>query len=269
MNKNCTYLLLPTDKESNLLIVTTDNMAYRGRIMGALELHDSPFKESENFKPHHIYILSDDAIQEEQWMIDGTGKLRQSQRDLSQEEVKESMCRKVIATSNPELHWKSIKDGGTCKTFDIPIISQSDIEYIISLYDGKDKEVDVEKLSEKSYKNELRYKKMNSRYPYKIGYGNGYNQCLQDNDDKKFTLEDMINCYNQAKFDGNAMAIILHKEYKTYKSFEEYIKSFTKEQPKSNIVMVEYENDYDGYSGNQRFPNQKPKLKDGNIVIVK
>lgn len=266
MNKPSTYILLPTDKASPIWITTTDGKAHLGKSeesrLGVIS--------------QHIYILSNDEIKEGDWFLDTiTNKFYEDAGGNNRTGLKEGVHKKIIATTNPELHkqyadptikrWV-VKDG-------IPSISQSDIEYIISLYNGKGKEIDVEGLAEKMIRQHPDWIQ-EGLSEYQNGRLNGiiagYNRCLSDNADKKFTLDDII----------QAMYYARNLDFKKYVSFEEaeetikiwangFLESFTK-KPKRDTVMVEYEKVEWSMSINPTLVGLfQPKFKDGCIIIVR
>lgn len=134
------------------------------------------------------------------------------------------------------------------------------------MYNGKGKEVDVKKLAEK-YDNE-NYDIPDNKRVSKESYEDGYNQCLSDNADKKFTLEN-INKAIQYGVDWIRKGIRNEKDDRSFEEVKsDFIKSITKEQPKSDTVMVEYDENV-GIGGNGIDFYSRPKLKDGNICIVR
>lgn len=244
MNKDCPFVFLPTDKESNIYSDQNGKMNYvpDGEVV-FLGTH-SRFQ--------HLYILSDDEIKKSNWFYSSAG----FEKPLIEQAVVNlpatQHIKKIIVTTNPELDWKSLND--------VYKISQSNIEYLISLYNGKEK-IDIKKLGEKS-------SLKNNYTPIVIegeifieGYGNGYKQCLQDNADKKFTLEDIkkiIEIFETGWVN------------KLNPDLDKVIESMTKEQPKRDTVTVEYEKvEWSMNISPTLVGTIQPKLKDGNIIIVR
>lgn len=131
----------------------------------------------------------------------------------------------------------------------------------ISLYNGKGKGVDVEKLL-------LDIKNHASEYGLPQQLYSRIEQALQDNADKKFTLDELEWAVGRAREKGTT-------EFYKY-NLKEIIQYFTKEQPKRDTVMVEYEeynpafkNEQDGLYYDGMTAYIKPKLKDGCIVILR
>ena len=126
--------------------------------------------------------------------------------------------------------------------------------------------VDVEKLAEVRYPNEVGYAVSDSNF--RIGelqdaYQDGFNKAMKLNKDKVFTLEDIMNCWNKAlKFQE-------HKE-----TLGEYIQSL--QQPTEIEVEIEMEvvpdfyprPDEDGsvFTSNKK---EQPKLDSEGCLILK
>lgn len=262
MNKPSQFVFIPTEKASEIFLHKGGDMCF----------NKTGVRDKNEFAiPQHIYILSDDEIKERDWYyhpINGATKWGTRIEDLA------SFCKKIIASTNPELN--SRIDGGSFEEFQsksyMPSISQSDIEYIIGVYNRRGK-IDVEKLAfDYAYQyNDCEVQRMDDRQG---GFEEGYNQCLQDNADKKFTFEDMRNLAN------SVAEFVSHNEPDEFdkwieKKLERYSK--VKEQPKSDTVIVEYKErveedttkDYIVGKGQPCITWHEPKLKDGNIVIVR
>lgn len=350
MNKQLQYILLPTDKASKLHINNTNKELFYSVLFA---------DKCSLSQPQHLYILSDDEIVLSSnnigYFIRSHSMTNNS--DLIQNPlfISNYKYKKIIATTNPELLGKPFIDssnypnGEPIGIYGIPSIFQSDIEYIISLHnwkgkeemewypsaitssgtdigeEGKDwewkqrikpKEVDVEKLAEDFCSNNG--VKGGGIVFNAVKYG--YNQALQSNANKKFSLEDMKAIAIEiadwkdgyvGKSDGRNLdafvkefiqsltkqtpnaerysledmrkAIRKAKEHNLVENLlppviifelgeDEIIQSITKEQPKSDTVMVEYE----GYNfrnadstGKNVICDYRPKLKDGCIVIVR
>ena len=99
-------------------------------------------------------------------------------------------------------------------------------------------------------------------------FSEGYNKSLEDNADKKFTFADLKKTYIQGGFDSNAMARVLHKEIKAYKSFEEYYKSITQEKTEWG-VEVEIDESKEDFLGQPCVGTGKPLITNGYINILK
>lgn len=154
-------VMLPTEKESNLLLVVTDLMEYKDRKKGALEFHDSPHKQDTYFQPQHLYILSDDEIKVGDWcmLLDsfGTPMLGEPQQYLATKgQVLNDGLRKVVSTTDKSLTNCSVCGMSnndhkmSCKTpslrTNLPAIPESFIQAFIKAYnEGKPiTEVDLE-----------------------------------------------------------------------------------------------------------------------------
>lgn len=274
MKKPCKYVLIPTDENAQIF-------KEKG---GSFTVYKYPQRQTETKGGLHLYIISDEAIAEDDWTVLEVeeGKFDISLSRIKKEEViiaNESGSVKVIASTNRELTkgWMKDNDPERKSTHTdlvtmrgIPSISKSDIEYIVSLYNGEDKAFDFQKQLAKYLDSYVKSKHTQEEC---IGFIDGFTQrqILQDNTDKKFTLEDI----------RKAMIIIAQKintelsqekpsGFQVNNFVDDYIKSLTKEQPKSNTVMMEYEEN-SKYSVSQKgyLHSIKPKLKDGNIIIVK
>lgn len=223
---------------------------------------------------HHLYVLSKERCKQGEYKycyftdkitqydqfanIPGTGWCEQ--------------CRKITATNNPKLNHKvNLKTEGDAYIQDVPSIFQSDIEYCISLYNGKGKEVGVKNLIEELYQwSDVHIEGDITRNDCAL-FVEWFKIKLQDNTDKKFTFENM----EDAIFKSHTIGKTFYKENLTDDTVKRIINSLTKEQPKSDTVMVEYEEfrpafnegediNYDGMTA-----HYKPKLKEGNICIVR
>lgn len=92
-------VILPTEKASKVWIQNDTSILHYANIEG------NNCKEHSN---QHLYILSDEEIKEGDWVTDSILqpiKLTRSHIDLLEDdsETKET-CKKIIATTNPELH---------------------------------------------------------------------------------------------------------------------------------------------------------------------
>lgn len=268
MNKPSTYVFLPTDKTTNLFLSGIGQRMYCNDV-----------KQRSYDSPQHLYLISDYDIKGgdwqmiffdekyrlEQYMVDGGTKQSWQKHDRSGLIAFE---KKIIATTNPELFRRPISQIGLSPQYassklDVPPISQSDIEYIISLYNGKGKEVDVKKIIF-----DLLNKHLPKNTQWTIEAERGvqnamkeiYNQCLQDNADKKFTLGDLTYIFGRGINCG-----LEHQD--PDEICANAIKFLTKEQPKSDTVIVEYEHiESMGYIKSGWIPKLD---KDGNICIVR
>lgn len=99
-------------------------------------------------------------------------------------------------------------------------------------------------------------------------FSEGYNKSLEDNADKKFTFADLKKAYIQGGFDSNAMARVLHKEIKAYKSFEEYYESITKQKTEWE-VEVEIDESKEDFLGQPCVGTGKPLITNGYINVLK
>lgn len=262
MKTPCTYIFLPTEKESNIWLNPSNNtLFYFGKnIMTAIK---------KLYKTHHLYILSEEEIREGDWYLGATNQIKKANtKELASFASIVTACKKIIATTNPELHekWVSIPVGefGHGKyEKDVPPISPSDIEYIISLYNRKGKEID--NIEDRKIVAAQQYAlskcgagEMSSLTKVKLAWENGFEtaQLLSDNADKKFTEEDMLEAFRIGK---NGYRII------------ELNKRMESKQPKSNTVMVEYEEVIGSIKlvdgGKNYLKVYKPTIKDGFIVI--
>lgn len=292
MNKPSTYIPLPTDKStvesslSNIILVD-----------GELKLTPARGNDS---RGQHLYILSDERCNKGEYKYCSfTGKITQYNNDI---EVPGAgwceHCRKIIATTNPALHSKvNLKTEGDAYIPDVPKISQSDIQYIISLYNvskcgiwhtkegtpmcntipccGKFNADGVEKLALDSLKNNWEHLYINGSYPSKPyptlfqkevdGWCNGYNKCLQYNIDNKFTLGDMNAAMNH---------MFYYMRNPDKRSIMDVKNDFLKtlDKLKSKIaIMVEYDeiNMPSQGHGTVSHVKYKSKLKDGHIIIIR
>lgn len=262
MNKPSQFVFLSTDKASNIML-KGDYLYY------SQELWSSYGGD----KAMQLYILSDDKIKEDEWAYNHYANLIQKMDEFAIEDYKKDKDKfsKIIATTNPELNDSiKVKDRQFTKALNslLPSIYQSDIEYIISLYNGKGKEVDVEKLADEDSKDKY-WNNISERWvdtidmKHRKGFIRGYNQCLQDNADKKWNTRDMIH-YGQWLEENDFEA--------NQNSFDKFLEECQpKEQPKRDTVVVEYEFDDSvlAIDENDKTMYVKPELKDGNIVIVR
>ena len=278
MNKNSLYVFLSTNQLSKEGEIC--NTAYGFAISG---------KDGIGMG-HHLYIISDDEIKEGDWVLEDNKQYPDKVVQVKTKGDYGMRAKKIIATTNRELEIKvrdnsNNGDGATLDyightIYKLPNISQSDIEYIISLHNKKDKGVDVanEKLANEF--SIVRVNAMKGKWDSHIvmhesfnGFCVGYEQCLSDNADKKFDLEDMRKIMNigmslrQDQLNGYA-----GKSGEEH--LQEYARCLDQEQPKKDTIMVEYENELcndvlDEGTNYKEFVEQRLKVKDGCIVIVR
>ncbi len=258
MNKDSQYVFLPTDKASEIFM--DDN----GKVFRSINID----QEQKHFKPQYIYILSDEEINKGDYFID----INESSKSLYPHHAGEfdysnspKSWKKIIATTNPELWSKKVYESDMDKpdyeTIGIPPISQSDIEYIISLYNEQSKEINIQALAEQSPFCD--FAEQDKQVITIYAFEGGYNKCLQDNVNKKFSLQDI-----EEAIEFGLQYTFSQKHVVQYnKDKNKFIQSLTQEQPKSNTVMVEYAEFTE--EGHQIVTEPKPALKDGNIVIVR
>lgn len=271
MKNKSTFVFLPTDKTTNIY------SDYNGGLHTKTD--EITVYLGNNSKFQHLYILSDDEIKEGDWYLtrleDGSYPVHAdlNPRKCSEASYDFTNCKKIIATTNPELLDKLIEsshfDSFVSKS-DVATISQSDIKYIIDLYNGKGKEldkVDVYKLATKEFNYEC-----NGRNHLIGGFEIGYNKCLSDNADKKFTIQEVaeiVHCWK-----GAIKPDELNKW--NLEGIKKFIQSLTEEQPKRDTIMVEYEEHLVDRDGNEPQHEDrvegsilKPKLNDGCIIITR
>lgn len=293
MNKPSTYILLPTNKPSNLFLLDGKLIFdENGKWVNGLTRNDNQY----------LYILLDDEIKEGDSFIDTNNEVsRCKEKDLG---LTMSGWRKIIATTNPKLS-DPFSVGLLKKKIEcVAKISQSDIEYIISLYneskalerlnevwgddeDGKYQQHYIDKVAESDFNklcdNQGHYKPSDTGFRKGIWgvakniwlriFVRGYNQCLQDNKEKQFTLEDINSAMNEM------FNYTRNPDKRSIMDFKnDFIKSVYKLKSKNDTVMVEYENVNSGWQqmansdkvGSTHVPDKYvPKVKDGYIVIVR
>lgn len=239
MKKDCPYIFLPTDKASKIYL-QNGKMCYDETIVERIK----------DCNDQHVYVLSDETPKENDWVY-GMDGLFQYKGKVNIPDVE--LPKKIIATTNPELIYAKgiVVDGFVAS------ISQSDIEFIISLYNGKDKL--------KVARNVLSAdKRFSEKDLDNVMFG--YELALQDNADKKFTLDDMNKAIDMAmgfrNLPDNGLPVR-----------DNIIQILTNSRPKRDTVMVEYEETHEPYP-DKFYPTAsksvwRPKLKDGCIVIIK
>lgn len=259
MKKECKYVLMPTRENTEVFIEKS----------GIATCYKTPQRQTSSDGGQFIYIISKDEIQDVQYTRQFPNISSHKNEYFLHDERK--VLGKIIATTNPDLciKWSYMGDARGLEysdaAIDLPSISQSDIEYIISLYNGKGKEFDVDKLAF-----DILNKNLPKDTAWKVEVERGvrnamkeiYNQCLQDNADKMFTLEDM----DKAIFDAIDMYENLGEKMKLSDIIKNVIESFNTDQPKIGTVMVEY---YEEVSPMGDGSAWFPKIKDGCIVLEK
>lgn len=258
MNRELTYVLLPTENNSNIYQSKTS-------LDKSLKVSLSKEPSTDYTINYFLYILSNDEIKENDWFVNMDFKDTWKVSKLTGGKLpSEINCKKIISTTNTGLMVPDNRKDGSGLVVDVissrslPYILHSDIEYIISLYNKKG-EVDVRQLAADSGSDESGC----------IGFVEGFNKCSELNADKKFTLEDMRNMgeyiwkwITDNRKDGSrtlddAMNVFIH--------------FLISSQPKRDTIMVEYEeiNMPSQGHGTVSHVKIKLKLKDGCIVIVR
>lgn len=273
MNKKLQFIFLPTDKASEIF----------SNIDG--ELHRVKLEQGEvvflgiHSKYQYLYILSEDKIMHGDYFYSSSlNKIMQSAVDLYNTDG----CKKVIATTNPELHTKKNPEHNeNSYVNDVPKISQSDIEYIISLhneeneddsYNGnvkmqnhiknylkeKDKRVNVEKKTANEIKDEsakecgykdfnhfVEYFKNNATYCADLDNIIGkivYKYTNENNTDNKFGSANWKLLVDFYMYLAENGRLQPKVSKFNNEDVDAFIKSIDKESLKINTIMVEYEN---------------------------
>lgn len=245
MKKECTYVLLPTSSQTQIFIEKD----------GSAKTYKTPQRQSKSGGGHFLYILSDDEIKEGDWYVVELFKITGQSDGFYVEKVKKiegedvngfsitqvrskSNCKKIIGTTNPELLEKELN------IHQIPSTVESVSESIVGV--DKISQSDIEHIISLYNKKDDADKKWSDSDMMEFGLG------VRNNDDRDPVSE-------------------LFSDYKKHVN-----KTDHKEQPKSNTVMVEYEDNGreewygDDYNGQPFWIEDiKPKLKDGCIVIVR
>lgn len=134
MNKECQFIFLPTPDEiqEGVSILKLPN--------NELMIHPMYGMALDEIYHVHLYIFSDGEVREGDWCIakDKYGPF------IYGKEGKEMIpasrdCKKIISTTNPELCRKNYLSEGMTESNYIPSISSSDVEYIVSLFNDKEK----------------------------------------------------------------------------------------------------------------------------------
>lgn len=212
----------------------------------------------------HYYLLSNDEIKdgrENFWTYDHLNKkpLHISHIEYFKDTKFRDCFKTVEGTSSGTRHKEIV--ASTDSLEGLPKISMLSL---IELWKGN--EIDIHKLAK-----EFADKKYFLGYPErKEGFVAGYNQSLEDNLAKKFTIEDITKAYIQGGFDGNAMVRKLYKEIKSYNSAEDYVQFLNEKKIEWDVeieMVVDYSSDFGGkyYEAD----SCKMKIVDGYINILK
>ena len=109
-------IMLQSDKPSYLQIIKRDILT---RKKGTLEIHDSPWSDvDDDFKPQHLYVLSDDELKKDDWIIWRYNEDKMLLRQVIQNrkylgvklegdaiyDVSKSFMKKVIASTDESLN---------------------------------------------------------------------------------------------------------------------------------------------------------------------
>jgi len=251
MNKQSTFVLLPTDKEieSRGLVKLPNGKV---QIMSENDMIDYLDSQSSATKHQHLYILSYDEIKKGDWFYSIAGFEKPLIEKAIMNLPTTEHIKKIIATTNPELHFKESY---------VDKISKSDIEYIISLHNGEGKGIDVKQLACDNTDGESEYR----------GFIEGFNKHAELNADKTVELLKWIEEYSFTLSNAEPDSYIALQQ-KMLKEVEEKIQSLTKEQPKSDTVIVEYDKKFIYVEGSETLAKgeyYQLKLKDGNIIIIR
>jgi hypothetical protein len=157
-------------------------------------------------------VVSDEKPKQNDWYIYNTGEVIEYLVKLNDDNLK-----KILFSQNPEHNLPTI-------TFSEEVAKELGI-------------VDVEKLAY-NWLYDIEEENLIRKYPLKpmeFGYIKAYNQCLSDNADKKFTLEDIKKAikYGQDFAFGctNSSDYMTNEELKNgEQSEEEFIQSLTKQE---------------------------------------
>lgn len=297
MNRPSQFILIPTEKmgvvfspENNVHLYVSGER-YRTK------------RENDSDISYHLYIISNDEIKVCDWVINlDDNEVYKSKGNIPAAlSNKDCLIKKIIATTNPHiLMTGDLRFMQITRDKNIGDILQSDIEHCINIYNEKNKikcwncgaekkvltgmcsacgrfHVDVKETDEnlenrkivaaQQYALKNCQDNMGSLTKVKLAWENGFEtaQSLEGNADKKFTLDDMRKAFNEGMLLPNS------KIGSSDTVFQQVIQSIYKEQPKSNTVLVEYEEIFPSYQhGRGLYIDDKPKLdKDGNIVIVR
>lgn len=150
MKKKCKIIMLPTEKESNLYYSKP-----RDEYFETINLSDEEMfcmDWTNDHKPQHLYLISDDEIKEGDWYIDDTDTVRQSITSDKDYWRRRPDYKKIIASTDSEL--SPIEDYGYAKAKILfPQIPESFIKGFVKA-NGKIDEVVVEYQVRKQFEDE-------------------------------------------------------------------------------------------------------------------
>ena len=144
-------IMLQSDKPSYLQIIKRDILT---RKKGTLEIHDSPWSDvDDDFKPQHLYVLSDDELKKDDWIIWRYNEDKMLLRQVIQNrkylgvklegdaiyDVSKSFMKKVIASTDESLNESIEMVGRKAKeAFDkiLPNIPKEFIEKYVESYNS-------------------------------------------------------------------------------------------------------------------------------------
>lgn len=147
MYKNQPLVMLPTNKAEGALIINGKMQNYR-----ADSLYTQEYLKSCNAKSYHLYILSDDEIKADDWVLINNLHIRKcEQLEPSKPElivvstnngILRNHCKKIIATTNTSIKVKSNKNllkeyitiDENLNGVSLPQIPTSFIQYFIEHY---------------------------------------------------------------------------------------------------------------------------------------
>lgn len=155
----------------------------------------------------HYIVVNDSEIKECDWCMYNTGEIIQYLVKLNTDNLK-----KITHSTQP-------LNTNFNDWFDVQIITLSEVKELLGV-------VDVEKKANKQWGNVHR--------TGVLGYIEGYNQCLEDNKDRKYTQEDMLTIRNELiafLLKGDVTALDRVQAISKFtKWFDEYVESL---QPKA------------------------------------
>jgi len=142
MKKRAKVHLLPTDKASDILVNTYINETHSTSkfVVGVTKdtLDQIPIEEVElrGYKYQHLYFINDEEIKDEEWFVqfnNANEPVDVRQADSSKlndfrEYPYNKFCKKIIATTDPELYYKQQNGHLGQAIIQVPQIPQSFIE---------------------------------------------------------------------------------------------------------------------------------------------